>query len=77
MKDCTCTHKLFNFKEDGYGIHAEGCPMKKPNDKDEEAIRIVKENKKALDLYWNQSKTWSRLELLEFIRTHVDIDTIT
>ena len=42
-----------------------------------EALKIVRKNEKLVKAYWNEKKTWSRLELLEFIRREVTIDTIT
>lgn len=40
-------------------------------------LKTVRENRKLEEKYWNEKKTWSRNELLEFIRRHVDLDTIT
>ena len=46
-------------------------------DDKKEAIRIVRANEKIIKKYWNEKKTWSRNELLDFISNEVTLDTIT
>ena len=42
----------------------------------DEARELVKKNEELTKKYWEEKKTWSRQEILDFIRTEVNIDDI-